>query len=919
MVRVVLLATALAMTSVSAHAADQPGYQPTPAWVRPVPIPSDVKSSGGAVDVLLWTVQDRLSPGDDEAFVEVASRVNAPEGLGQVGNLIQAWNPVTESLTIHRARIIRGGKIIDLLGGGRRFTVLRRETNLEAAIIDGELTATLQPEGLQVGDVLDFAFTLARREPALAGHSEGGAQVGHAGTIGRLSVHASWPAGMPFRTWKTDDLPALARTTHDGWTEVGFDQTGAVSPDPPKGASAFDRLFGVLSVGDFQDWADVSRTAYPLYAKAAMLPPDSALRPEIARIGAAHADPKARALAALKLVESQTRYLAVGLDAGGYTPAAADLTWTRRFGDCKGKTVLLLALLHGLGIQAEPALVNTAVGEGLDRSLPQMGAFDHVIVRAEIGGRTYWLDGTRMGDENLDVLPIPNFHWALPLRSGGAALEALIPKEPILPLAETMLRVDARSGIDKPASVHEDLIMRGDVAWGFSLAMKQASRTDEDRVLRQMLTAARPWIKPDKVSFTYDPQRMEGRVALDGSGTPPFTSPDGSQTGDRNWLIEGAEVGSNADLTRTSDYHSNAPFAVTYPAYVRSLVEVELPDRGKGFDVYNGDSVNRTVAGTVYTRSAAIADGRFNMIASRRAVAASFPAPDGTTAQSELRNLAGYDVSIHYAPPVANASAPPPTSPTGAQQDASPVDTATSKFLAKDYPGAEAAFTVALNAHPNAKLYYDRAAARAAMGKDGLAEADLNAALKLDPRHAYALFALGRLDLARGDRPGAASRFAAAEAASDKPDSMAAMIAGAYEAASRYAEAFPYWDRVTLGATSPDAKARALNAACWTRAEAGLQAQRALQDCDESLRLLPAANTLDSRGLVDLRLEDFARASADYSAALAKRPDTPTSLFGRALAESRLGQTAKADADVTAARAIDPKIETTFAGWGLSR
>ena len=47
---------------------DQPLYQPEAAWVRPVAIPSDVKPSGAAGDVLLWTVQDRLAPNDDETF-----------------------------------------------------------------------------------------------------------------------------------------------------------------------------------------------------------------------------------------------------------------------------------------------------------------------------------------------------------------------------------------------------------------------------------------------------------------------------------------------------------------------------------------------------------------------------------------------------------------------------------------------------------------------------------------------------------------------------------------------------------------------------------------------------------------------------------------------------------------------------------
>ena len=109
MVRVVVLATVLAMMGVSARAADQPFYQAAAAWVRPVLIPLDMKPSGAAVDVLLSVVQNRLFPGDAEFFVEQASRINAPEGLGQVGSLIQAWNPVTETLTIHRARIIRGG------------------------------------------------------------------------------------------------------------------------------------------------------------------------------------------------------------------------------------------------------------------------------------------------------------------------------------------------------------------------------------------------------------------------------------------------------------------------------------------------------------------------------------------------------------------------------------------------------------------------------------------------------------------------------------------------------------------------------------------------------------------------------------------------------------------------------------------
>ncbi len=329
MIRVAACALALALAfagEVSAWAADAPLYQPQPAWVKPTTIPNDVKPSGAAGEMLLYSVQDRLAPGDDESFMEQAVRINAPEGLGQADKLTLTWNPLTDTLAIHKAQLLRGGQVIDLLAGGRKFTVLRRETNLEAAMIDGELTATLQPEGVQVGDVLDLAYTVTRREPALAGHSEGGGFVGHAGTIGRLYVRTLWPAGKSFHSWMTDDLPHVTPVTRDGWTEIAFDQRAAVSPEPPKGAFAADRLFGLMEVSDFKDWAEVSATAYPLYAKAATLTPASALHGEIARIKAGHPDAKGRALAALQLVESQIRYLYVGLDAGGYTPATADQT-----------------------------------------------------------------------------------------------------------------------------------------------------------------------------------------------------------------------------------------------------------------------------------------------------------------------------------------------------------------------------------------------------------------------------------------------------------------------------------------------------------------------------------------------------------------------------------------------------------------
>jgi transglutaminase-like putative cysteine protease len=93
-------------------------------------------------------------------------------------------------------------------------------------------------------------------------------------------------------------------------------------------------------------------------------------------------------------VQDEVRYLGIELGTYSHTPTGPSKVFERRFGDCKDKTLLLATVLNELGIDARPALVNTDARRALDGWQPSPYAFDHVIVRAELGGKTYWLDPT---------------------------------------------------------------------------------------------------------------------------------------------------------------------------------------------------------------------------------------------------------------------------------------------------------------------------------------------------------------------------------------------------------------------------------------------------------------------------------------------------------------------------------------------
>lgn len=450
MTRLAYRIIATAFVASAAHAAERPAVGPPPAWVLPARLPAPPPGTDGvAVVPLLLDQQSRLTDTGDSAYAESAIRIGASQALPAAA-LNLTWDPALETLTLHRFAIVRDGKTIDLLGDGSKLTIVRRETNLERATLDGQLTATLQPDDVRVGDIVDLAFTRTRLDPALRGRSQAVLGVAPSTPYGRVRVRVLWPTAKQVAWRAAPGLlePREGRSGAD--RELLYDRSLVTPAAPPRGAPVRFQVTNLVSASDMGGWPEVSRLMAPLYESAAQVPASGPLRDEVTRIAALSTDPKVRALAALKLVQEQVRYLLLAMDGGGYAPAAAAQTWTRRYGDCKGKTALLVALLRELGIAARPALVSTGGGDGLAARLPMVGAFDHVLVEATIGGRRYWLDGTRPGDRVLDRIRTPEFSWALPVTRAGEALVALTPDTLDRPDQLRTLDLDASAGLEAP-------------------------------------------------------------------------------------------------------------------------------------------------------------------------------------------------------------------------------------------------------------------------------------------------------------------------------------------------------------------------------------------------------------------------------------------------------------------------------------
>ncbi|MBN2243974.1 MAG: DUF3857 domain-containing protein [Acidobacteria bacterium] len=93
----------------------------------------------------------------------------------------------------------------------------------------------------------------------------------------------------------------------------------------------------------------------------------------------------------LDYLNKNVRYTGVEFGESSYIPSEPSVTLDRKFGDCKDKATLLVALLRESGIDAYVALLNTGPAHDLDPELPGMGLFDHAIVYVP-SGPDLWID-----------------------------------------------------------------------------------------------------------------------------------------------------------------------------------------------------------------------------------------------------------------------------------------------------------------------------------------------------------------------------------------------------------------------------------------------------------------------------------------------------------------------------------------------
>lgn len=386
---------------------------PRPQWLQPVELPeSDGDPVGDSIRYRLVDTQVNLTAEKKEWFYRVAMQPLNQQGLQQISSITLNFAPAYEELVIHDITVLRDGRRLDRLETAD-IKLFQQEDELDQGLYAERWTAMLLLDDLRAGDTVEYSYTLRGSNPVLGDKFFGRELLAWGVPVERLYIGVLNPGEQPLqlRVSGGQDRPGIEiRQRSEGDRRRYF--VDLQRPQPVRtedGIPEWLSPFPTLQYSQYRDWRQVNAWAHALYRTPGELP-----RGFADMLAQMEGDPAQKAAAATQWIQGNIRYFGIEHGVNSHRPSSPAETFDRRFGDCKDKTVLLVAALRQLGIEARPALVSSVNNLHLGERLPSPGNFDHVITTFTLDGKRYWVDPTDNSQSGaLEEMSLPDFNWAL--------------------------------------------------------------------------------------------------------------------------------------------------------------------------------------------------------------------------------------------------------------------------------------------------------------------------------------------------------------------------------------------------------------------------------------------------------------------------------------------------------------------------
>ena len=199
-------------------------------------------------------------------------------------------------------------------------------------------------------------------------------------------LHLSVPSGsMHWFSNHPDRMEVVEQSEHSATIRVANRLGIPEEPNsPPTSSLALVVVvnYDAQGASAIQSWDDAGRIYDPISEPAEK--PDTGILPKVDALVAGETDTLSKIDSLYNFVAREIRYVAIEIGIGGYQPHPPPDVFKDKYGDCKDKATLLMAMLAHIGLRGYPALVGTREDVEADPKVPTLATFDHFIVALPI-------------------------------------------------------------------------------------------------------------------------------------------------------------------------------------------------------------------------------------------------------------------------------------------------------------------------------------------------------------------------------------------------------------------------------------------------------------------------------------------------------------------------------------------------------
>lgn len=264
--------------------------------------------------------------------------------------------------------------------------------------------------------------------------------------------------------------------------------------------------------GSLKDWTEYGKWEYSLINGSEILP--DAVCHELHQLTDDLKTDREKIETLYQKLEKTTRYVAILLGIGGQKPAPAADVYKSGFGDCKGLSNYMRAMLKEVGIPSNYITISTT-NRRLLKDFASVGQMNHVILQVPLQGDTLWLECTNpqlpMGYVHEDIAG----HNAIEVSKTGGRLVEL----PVYADSTNLMHSKISIQLDSKGAADVSLLQDSH-NWQYenNIPLLKMDEKDRHKTLQRMIRVpqaeiGRMDVREDGASITVDAELRSQRYA----------------------------------------------------------------------------------------------------------------------------------------------------------------------------------------------------------------------------------------------------------------------------------------------------------------------------------------------------------------------------------------------------------------------